>query len=51
VCREDLLLVTVDERLKDAFDVRANRGRIICSRRFSSHEKAQKAQNQTGFEE
>jgi hypothetical protein len=48
VGREDLVLVAIDERLKDAFDVRANRGSVsgtILSRRFR-HKKAQKAQNE-----
>jgi hypothetical protein len=50
VCREDLVFVTIDERLEDAFDVRADRRRIsrpIIGRRKSfSHKEAQKAQSE-----
>jgi hypothetical protein len=50
VCREDLVFIAIDERLKNTFDVRANRGcisrAIIGGIRSFSHEKGQKTQNE-----
>jgi hypothetical protein len=50
MCREDLVFVAIDERLKDAFDVRANcssvGSTIIVRTKNVGHKKAQRAQNE-----